>query len=119
MVVANLIAHDDAALADEFNARMRDQESCEELIARFDAMKQDMQLFRYVDGNELTVDGFAGLQYRAFFSSLLTTYAMIEVPGADRIMEEISESPQRSEAVRLLDSLYNDPEFITSLPIEL
>ncbi|MFY1674643.1 hypothetical protein ACN27G_32675 [Plantactinospora sp. WMMB334] len=116
---ANLRAHGEGELADSVAEAVRRGQRPEELVRRLQDGLADATVHRYSAGRELYVNGLAGLQYRAFFSHLLPAYVEIGVTGARELSEAISADPSRADAVRELAALYDESEFMVSIPIEV
>jgi hypothetical protein len=119
LVQFNLRAHAEPRLAAEVGVAMREGRLPEQLRRRLEQTAAAARVHKYSTGRELGVDGLAGLQYRAFFTHLLPTYAAVGVPGADAVLAAIDRDTDRAAAVRELSGAYLDEQLICSLPIEV
>jgi hypothetical protein len=115
----NLIVHGELEISDALKAALSVGQASTDLD-RLVRTRQDMtRVHRYASGRELTATGFAGLQYRSFFSHLLPTYVNLGVVGAQAALEELRLDKRRHAAAAELADLYLDREFMLSLPIEV
>ena len=119
LIECNLRAHGDFELATNV-ASLGTADKPETNLSK--CLKKAMEetvVFKYSGGIAVYVEGIAGLQYRAFFSHLLPNYAEIGVPGAAKMLEDIRNDERRATAVKDLQALYQNEEFMTSVPIEV
>jgi len=70
-------------------------------------------------GQQLALDGLAGLQYREFFSAIMPLYARIGVPGAAAWLARLAADPVTYAAIQELARRYADEEVMLNLPIEV
>ena len=119
LVVENLIAQGDSDLADQVGALIATGDLSSDIEVRIEAVLQESKVCKYAFGRELEVQGLAGLQYRIFYSTLLPAYASLDIPRAKEYRAELSNNHRRSEAVKAVQSMYSDEDFMTALPIEL
>ncbi len=115
----NLTVHGDSVLAEELESVGDSPQRTRSMIQTLETRAAQTRVYKYLIGREIAAEGLAGLQYRAFFSCLLPTYASIGVADADRIQAEIEGDPKRREAADELTRLYRDDNFMTSVPIEV
>ncbi|MEW1589459.1 toll/interleukin-1 receptor domain-containing protein [Micromonospora vinacea] len=119
IVGLNLRAHGELELARSVADAINRRQVPSSLVARIQEDLVGTAVYRYAAGRELHIDGLAGLQYRAFFSHLVPAYVNIGIRGSAALLAAISNDSSRAEAVQELADLYNDGEFMVSIPIEV
>ena len=70
-------------------------------------------------GEQITLAGLSGLQYREFYTVFLPVYAQVGVPGAADLRARLDRDPDLSAAIGRLAALYQDEEVMSAIPVEL
>jgi len=116
VVVLNLRLHGERELLSLAEAPSRAAGWQETFVQTLDARLQAIAPATHRSWrSDVTIDGFAGMQYREFFSKLLPAYAEIGVEGA----RETLCAPGVEAAARELSALYADLAFVRALPTVL
>jgi hypothetical protein len=115
----NLRLHDEDALAHDLDEALASQTRRTALVERLQERLREARRkapFVYTIGNkDHFILGLAALQYREFFSKLIPAYAArhVGVPGAAAV------ASRTKELAAGLSSLYQDREFVRTVPIGL
>jgi hypothetical protein len=70
-------------------------------------------------GEQITLAGLSGLQYREFYTVFLPVYAQVGVPGAAELRARLDRDRHLRAAIGRLATLYQDEEVMSAIPVEL
>lgn len=113
----HLVLHKQPRLADAVRAAA--DAEMEHLIDQVDVGRRKYEQHHEVRGRQQTIQGFAGMQYREFFSTMLPLYASIGVPGAVEYVEWIASSSDARAAVDRLSRFYQDKSEVRGVGMEV
>lgn len=119
LLTESLIAQGDGDLAQSVSAAIIEGSCPSDLESTIDARSLDCKVVKYTYGRELSVEGLAGLQYRAFYSALLPVYASVGMERAEQYLDELSHNDRRQRAITAMNSMYLDTDFMSALPVEV
>lgn len=119
ILAMNLRLHGRSDAADALAAEMRGGAVSDALRAQFSEAWARTKRSRFSARTSIYITGIAGLQYRAFFTHLLPTYARIGVRNAAETLDEIQSDGTRSAAMAQLAEAYGDRDLMESLPVEV
>jgi hypothetical protein len=120
VVALNLTLHDCPDLAETLLSQSGRPARLEETAAAIDRLVEVRTSPSWVAaGKPVEIDGLAGWQHREFFSVLLRLYQQIGISGADDLLDSVKHDRRKDKARSQLASLYQDEQFMASLPVEL
>ncbi len=120
IVKLNLTLHGQAGLGDELLAwASRQDAKSHGTVQKIKRLEKQSRQAIFSNGRDLQITGFAGMQYREFFTMLLPFYAEIGVPGAAEQLALVREQEPVRLALDRLSALYHDEDLMASIPIEL
>lgn len=118
----NLRLHGDEALREEVDNALRLSSSSLAVVQLQRLARERLEHStpeRSVAGRRYPVTGLAGLQYRAFFDSLLPAYAAAGVAGAADLERRLRDDPNLSSAAQSLTAFYAHGHLQGKLGIEI